>query len=135
MNRWPRLSGGKKVGELDQLFEKKDMSREKYRELYEGSFDPPPQPRWVPPEGATTAAAYTFEEARRLLIGKDAIVRDDPYFGRRGIIKKIIADERCGFLVAVHVYKRTPERSGKWEELSNAPPDARKFLEPGRVEI
>ena len=87
-----------------------------------------------PPDGAATFEGLSFAEALRR-VGTDAIVREDPYFGRRGIVKKVIRDEKAGFLVAVHIYKRAKNCRGKWEELHNPPSDARKFLAPGRVEI
>lgn len=93
-----------------------------------------PASKWEPPADRATFAGFSIEEARGY-VGRDAIIREDPYFGRRGLVKKIIPDAAAGFLVAVHVYKRVPNAWGKWEELHNAPPESRKFLEPGRVEI
>lgn len=81
-----------------------------------------------------TAADYSIGEAR-LLIGRDAILRDDPYFGRRGLIKDVIPDADHGFLVLVLVYKRRPNSFGKWEELHCPPPNARRFWPPGRVQV
>jgi len=89
---------------------------------------------WRPPADARTFADLTIDEARRR-VGRDAIVRDDPYFGRRGLVKKVIPDPKHGFLVAVAVYKRLPNAAGKWEDLHNPPPEARRFLVPERVEM
>ena len=86
----------------------------------------------TPPANATFAA-LTIAQARGL-IGRDAILRDGKYFGRRGLIKAILPDAAAGFLVLVLVYKR--DRVGRRWELLEKPCDlARAYWEPGKVEI
>lgn len=75
----------------------------------------------------------SFAEASRK-VGSHAIIRDDPYFGRRGLVKRVIADESHGFLVLVLLFKTYRVR-GNWELLDRPPPDARKYWQPGRVEL
>lgn len=105
-----------------------------YAKLLPGLSHVDAKPCWQPPTGAKTFAGLTIGEAL-LQVGRDAIVRDDPYFGRRGIVKKIIADAEHGFLVAVHVYAPKKDWRGLWVDMHKPPPAARKFLAPGRVEI
>jgi hypothetical protein len=84
---------------------------------------------WHPPEGKLTMQGLTIEEARRR-IGRDVIVRDDPNFGKRGRIVKVIADADHVFLAAVAVYR--------WERGAWVMPIERgpaRFLKPGRIEL
>lgn len=81
----------------------------------------------------TTFADMTYAEAVRR-IGHDAVIRDDPYFGRRGRVKRVIPDEAHGFLVLVLVYRTKRFVCEPWVELDRPPPDARKYWQPGKVE-
>lgn len=82
------------------------------------------------PTPAPTAADYSFDEARRELVGRDAILREGPLFGRTGLIKGVIADAEHGFLVLVMVYKH-----GTRVMMDKPPPDARAYWPPGKVQV
>ncbi len=86
-------------------------------------------PAWRPPGDKRTMDGMTIEDARGW-IGRDVIVRDDPNFGKRGRIVKVIADPEHGFLAAVAVYR--------WERGAWVIPTERgpaHLLRPGRMEI
>jgi hypothetical protein len=92
------------------------------------AFGAPPK-TWQPPEGKNTMDGMTFAAATRW-IGRDVIVRDDPNFGKRGRIVKVIADADHGFLAAIAIYR--------WERGAWVMPIERgpaRFLRPGRIEL
>lgn len=114
----------------DALSKDRPASEEAFRGPYEAvPADPPPGP----PPGARTLADFSLAEARHL-VGRDAIVREDPMFGRRGRIAEVLPDGG-GYLVLVMIYKRTKDRAGRFVPMDKPPPDARRYWLPGKVEL
>lgn len=84
----------------------------------------------------TTLADYSAREAVSLAERRPhVILRDDPYFGRRGYLKRVIPDDEHGFLALVIIFKRDPNRAGVWEELLKPGPMATAYWPPGKVEL
>lgn len=93
-----------------------------------------PKPAWRPPEGVQTFASIGIAEARTL-VGRDAILREDPYFGRRGRIKEVVPDPEYGFLVLLIIYKRDRTPGIGWEVLDKPGALGRAYWPPGKVEF
>lgn len=83
----------------------------------------PSKPVMLSEAAPTLAAALS-------LVGRDGIIRDDPLFGRRGLIKAIIEDATHGYLALVVVYKE-----GTRAPMEVARPGARQYRVPAKVEL
>lgn len=109
--------------------------------VVEASPDPnygisPSKPKWSPPPEATTFASLGREAAERAAKAKaHVVVREDPMFGRRGYVKEVIDDAENGFLILVVVFAVRKTIREPWKEYHNAPPDARRYWSPGKVEL
>lgn len=81
--------------------------------------------------GARTFADYDVGEARRLVASKPRVVlREDPFFGREGFAREVLADAEHGYLVLVVVYAIAKNARLAPNELPNP-----RYWVPGRVEL
>jgi hypothetical protein len=117
-----------------------DLSRELRGRPTEAAFPEghprtPAEPKWSPPEGATTFATLGRSEADRAAAARrHVIVREDPMFGRRGYVREVIPDADHGFLILVIVFAIRKRSDEPWKEYHNPPPDARRYWRPDKVE-
>lgn len=104
------------------------MSPARYRELHEGTFEPP--------DSARTFKEYDFAAASRLASNRPhVIIRDDPMFGRRGYAKEVIADPKHGFVVLVIAFTARKDHRGDWQEPIKPRDCDRQYWPPGKVEF